>query len=227
MDIEHLNHLSPPLRERAINLEEVMGLEIQVRIDVTRASLACNVEVACVEILTPANDYFPEPSVFHELLHIERFKISGIPQIRSSDKYLGPPQLDDGLKKLDNALEHLIIVPCELQTFPARYDYWVDKHSHHVGELRSSQRSDEEIVVWGSCAQAFARHVLNNQKLVNDIELALTQRSLHKRLHKLTNKILENINVKRNLVLYCIEEIGITREQVCFKDVRDGTIEAL
>jgi len=69
--------------------------------------------------------HFPNVSVFHELQHIRRVFLEGVPRITACEDFeLWSPQLDTALAKLDNNLEHLVIVPRELEVYPERRAYW-------------------------------------------------------------------------------------------------------
>lgn len=73
-------------------------------------------------ILLRSKDVFPPHDVLHELLHIERLWVEGIPQLmpRHDPKGARGRIATD----IENALEHLVIVPREAHYGFDPYPYW-------------------------------------------------------------------------------------------------------
>jgi len=129
MEQAYLDQLPEDLQLLVEKIEHTFGAPIAVAVDAEKAAesaeqvdhLECNVDVHGAELLIPAPEHFPESSVLHELLHAQRFLLEGVPQIVACDDYLGwSPAFQTALTRLDNALEHLVIVPDELLQRPER-----------------------------------------------------------------------------------------------------------
>lgn len=87
--------------------------------------MACEVDWGLARILVPAANQFRPWSVFHELLHIRRFLVEGIPELVDCTDYEPwTPEIGTTLTKHDNAFEHLVIVPLELEAYPERRQHW-------------------------------------------------------------------------------------------------------
>jgi hypothetical protein len=85
-------------------------------------SLAAHVTPTSATILLRSKDVFPPHDVLHELLHIERMWVEGIPQLmpRHDPKGTRSKIAQD----VENALEHLVIVPREANYGFDPYPYW-------------------------------------------------------------------------------------------------------
>jgi len=85
-------------------------------------SLAARVTPTSATILLRSKDVFPPHDVLHELLHIERLWVEEIPQLvpRHDPKGTRSKIATD----IENALEHLIIVPREANYGFDPYPYW-------------------------------------------------------------------------------------------------------
>jgi hypothetical protein len=88
--------------------------------------LAARCEPDDVAFLLPRHDFPADPgSIAHELLHIRRFGLEAVPMLESSDQVV---DFDGSFSvivgTLGNALEHLVIVPIEIDLVPERRDYW-------------------------------------------------------------------------------------------------------
>jgi hypothetical protein len=130
---EYLNRLGDLVRSLVREMEAQIGFEITVKVDAAEdrqppsehRGMRCEMDEYKAEISTANTDYFPDASVFHELQHIRRFLVDGIPKLIVCEDYqLWSPQLDEAILHLDNNLEHLVIIPIELREFPERRAYW-------------------------------------------------------------------------------------------------------
>jgi hypothetical protein len=133
MQNEYLSLLPNDLKEIVEATEQVIGFPIDVVVDPTRARgvpgeadpLACLVDLASARLLIPSADWFPPGSVFHELMHIQRFLVEGIPRITDCEDFeQWTPAMGTALTMHDNCIEHLVIVPKELHRFPDRREHW-------------------------------------------------------------------------------------------------------
>jgi hypothetical protein len=85
-------------------------------------SLAARVTPTSAMIVLRSKDVFPPHDVLHELLHIERMWVEGIPQLvpKHDPKGTRSKIAND----IENALEHLVIVPREANYGFDPYPYW-------------------------------------------------------------------------------------------------------
>lgn len=70
------------------------------------------------------NGYFPDGAVRHELLHVRRFYVERVPKLALAEAVVWDKGLSDALGLLDNAIEHILIVPEELSFHPERRGHW-------------------------------------------------------------------------------------------------------
>jgi hypothetical protein len=129
---EYLARLSEPIQNFVRDTEACSGLEITVVLDAKQndggsngqGKLAIEIEAQRVLLFAPTNGYFPDGAVRHEVLHVERFHCKGIPKLVLADSASWNEAVSQGLCALDNAIEHVVIVPVELQLHPDRREHW-------------------------------------------------------------------------------------------------------
>jgi hypothetical protein len=80
-----------------------------------KGMLKARVDPLPVRIYFPTNGYFSNGAVWHELPHIRRALVDSVPFITSEIGYA---------EELDNAIEHLFIVPEEISRYPERIFHW-------------------------------------------------------------------------------------------------------
>lgn len=171
-------------------LEAETALQIEVTVDPAQAKgrpdepdpLACQMSASCARILVPAEGYFPAGSVLHELLHLQRVLVEGVPRLVVADTLsdeLWSPRLVDSLVAQDNALEHLVIVPREMDLLPERRDYWEAKMVRVWGDLAAAgmgslaDRREAALANW-----FFLRHVLPGSPSTETAETVLASLGL-------------------------------------------------
>ncbi len=132
MQPEYLARLSEPVQKFILEVEEGAAVEIKVILDPNQneggtsgqGKLAVNIKARSIHIFAPTNGYFPDGAVRHEVLHVRRFHVEGVPKLALADS----EELDKGFSNvlvgLDNAIEHVVIVPMELQLHPERREHW-------------------------------------------------------------------------------------------------------
>jgi hypothetical protein len=109
-------------------IEGFANREIAVEVDgrpvsptsVNPDRLAAQVTHTSATILLRSRDVFPAHDVLHELLHIERFWVEGIPQVLPRND----PSRITITGDIENAIEHLIIVPREAEYGFDPFSYW-------------------------------------------------------------------------------------------------------
>ncbi|MGF6369736.1 hypothetical protein OKW40_002486 [Paraburkholderia sp. RAU6.4a] len=145
--------------------EQQSGLVIQVEVDPARgATVACHVDERGATLLVSRQEFFQPAPVMHELLHMRRFLVDGVPQIVVNEDYNDwTPELERGLTNLDNGLEHLVIVPEEILRFPVRRQYWAGVMARKLEEIRVNPLNPDDrrrhaLVNW-----LFIHHVLMDE----------------------------------------------------------------
>lgn len=132
MQPEYLALLSEPVQQFIFEVEEDAGVEIKVILDPNQneggtagqGKLAVNIKAQSIQLFAPTNGYFPEGAVRHEVLHVRRFHVEGVPKLALADSEEWDKGYSDSLCDLDNAIEHIVIVPVELQYHPERRAHW-------------------------------------------------------------------------------------------------------
>lgn len=130
---DYLDRLSPEVQAFVREVEETSGVTIEIKLDACRAGrgpdgtgiLACDIDDRGATLLVPSEEYFPDGGVVHEVLHIRRILVEGVPRLADNpDSGLSSPEVCQGLVNLDNALEHLIVVPEEFFRRPESAERW-------------------------------------------------------------------------------------------------------
>ncbi|MCX5545717.1 hypothetical protein M3A49_40990 [Paraburkholderia sp. CNPSo 3076] len=132
MQSEYLARLSEPVRQFVLEVEEGAGVEINVILDpklneggtTDQGNLAVVVKAQSIQLFAPTNGYFPDGAVRHEVLHVRRFHVDGVPKLAFADSEPWDKGFSDALGELDNAIEHVLTVPEELRFHPERREHW-------------------------------------------------------------------------------------------------------
>jgi len=188
--------LSPHIRKFVEHIELVIGFEIIVNFNpeldlggpFKKGILKTEIHPNSAKIHAPTNGYFPDGAVLHELLHIERFLIKKVPRISLAERVLHNPRLENALVSLDNTIEHLIIVPEEIRTYPERRAHWEAITErvwlHEIPQIQDTQ--DKHIfaslnwaflhmVLPGSPTTELARNWLNRENIYVLVESFYSQ----------------------------------------------------
>lgn len=174
MQAEYLSRLGDVVRALVTEIEGRIGFEITVKVDPTgdmhtaseHRGMRCEMDQYKAEIATASIDYFPDASVFHELQHIRRFLVDGIPKITMCEDYEPwNPQLESAILHLDNNLEHLVIIPIELREFPQRRAYWEQAFEAQTGRLLTGELSETDRRWAASLVSASVDHLGLGQKV--------------------------------------------------------------
>lgn len=163
---EYLDRLSDSVQEFIREVETLAGVEIEVlpsikqndRGPTRQGALEIVINAQNIQLFAPTNGYFPDGAVRHEILHVRRFHIEGVPKLALADEEQWDGRYSDALGALDNAIEHLVIVPVELQFHPERREHWEAVMRNVYSELPDAPESDRRLAV---CLHwTFLRHVL-------------------------------------------------------------------
>lgn len=132
MQSEYLVRLSKPVQQLVLEVEEGAGVKINVILDPNlneggtsgQGNLAVVINAESIQLFAPTNGYFPDGAVRHEVLHVRRFHVDGVPKLALADSEKWDKGFSDALGELDNAIEHAVIVPEELQFHSDRRKHW-------------------------------------------------------------------------------------------------------
>jgi hypothetical protein len=206
MQPEFLARLSAPVQHHIREVEARAGVAIEVVLEPYGNAppqpgpdhLAIVIESRRVQLFAPSNGYFPDGAVRHELLHMERFHVSGVPQLRLHDDVPWDEGWADVLGALDNAIEHVVIVPRELQWHPERMAHWEGVMQRVWSDFTSmspDQRPLAACIHW-----SFLRHVLPNSQLVPVAVAVMTQYGLLELAEAFAERYLSALDRKEAMV---------------------------
>lgn len=166
MQTEYLALLSESVKEFVLEVEDAAGIQIQViqdaRLNSGGPTGGGNLEVVInaqrVEIFAPTNGYFPDGAVRHEVLHVKRFHLDRVPKLALSDEVDWDKSFSDALGAIDNAIEHIDIVPIELELHPERRRHWEAVMTNVCANLHTVPIAERRLAV---CLHwSFMTHVL-------------------------------------------------------------------
>jgi hypothetical protein len=169
MQPSYLTRLGAPVQDFVRELEQRANIDIQVLPDprlnrggpLGQGHLEVLVEGRRNFIFVPTNGYFPDGAVRHELLHIKRFHVDGVPKLTAAARGRGGI-LPDAMGRLDNAIEHIALVPRELRLHPERREHWEAVLEGVCSELSDVPREELNLAL---CMHwTFLRHVLPGSK---------------------------------------------------------------
>jgi len=172
MQPEYLARLSEPVQQFILEVEEGAGVGINVILDpkqndggtTGQGKLAVVINAQSIQLFAPTNGYFPDGAVRHEVLHVQRFHVEGVPKLALADSEEWDKRFSDALGDLDNAIEHVVIVPVELQFHPERREHWEAVMGNVCSELPHVPEGERRLAV---CMHwTFLRRVLPNSPQV-------------------------------------------------------------
>jgi hypothetical protein len=159
--------------------------------------LAADVTERAATIYLRSRDVCPAHDVLHEVLHIERLWLEGIPQVMPAHD----PELKTVTSAIENALEHLVIVPREAAFGFDPYPYWNE----------TSQRN-WQTYPWPTLTDVGARRMncllmwLTVSQLVNDdgvkahVERSLINEGLLDEARRFSARIVEKLPSKPHAI---------------------------
>lgn len=167
MQPSYLDRLEAPVQDFVRELEQRANIDIQVLPDPRlnrggpfgQGHLEVLIEERRNFIFAPTNGYFPDGAVRHELLHVKRFQVDGVPKLTVATAARRRDGVSpDAMGHLDNAIEHIAIVPWELRLHPERREHW-EAVLHGVC-LALTDVPREELKLALCMHWTFLRHVL-------------------------------------------------------------------
>lgn len=89
MQTEYLALLSEPVQQFTLEVEEAARVYINVIPDpqlneggpTGQGNLEVNIQAQSIQLFAPTNGYFPNGAVRHEVLHVQRFHVEGVPKL--------------------------------------------------------------------------------------------------------------------------------------------------
>ncbi|WP_175910698.1 hypothetical protein [Burkholderia sp. BCC1640] len=219
MDDRYRQQLPADLQALAQDIEGLSGFVIQVEVDAARrGTLASYVDERRATLLLPQEEFFQPASVMHELLHLRRFLVDGVPQIVVNDDYPDwTPELEGALTILDNGLEHLVIVPDEVARFPERRDYWAGVMTRvfediRVNPLTPDDRRRHTMLNW-----LFAHHMLMEAPQLEAADNLVHELGLRQQVDAFRNAVVPALAVKEEVVRRCVEQLEMPVAAVALK----------
>lgn len=138
--------------------------------------MACEFGKHKAVIRVPVDGPARRASVFHELLHLKRYFVDGVPKLVYCDDKHEFEGHDDArtpglFARLDNQIEHLFIVPRELARYGSERRYWEARMGALLGDPKLPD--DGAVVAW-----EFTHRVLKDGVLADAAQAQVQQRGL-------------------------------------------------
>jgi hypothetical protein len=217
MQPDYLARLPPQVQAFVHEVEADAGIDIEVAEEAGlndggpegEGKLRIKVHRNPVRLEAPTNGYFPPGGVVHEVLHMRRARVDGVPLLVGSDDC--DPDLEQGLFHMDNALEHLAIVPEELARNPERLDHWLavmrSKWSVDLPKLAGhpAQR------IWELVHWVFVREVLAGTDAIDTARALLAATGLQAEADAFADQLLAGLADKPKAVQLCMEHFGLPK----------------
>lgn len=206
MQAEFLKKLSQSVQNFVIEVEQSIGFEITVIPDIKQngggttkqGKLATNISQYHVQLFVPTNGYFPNGGVRHEVLHAKRFLLDGVPKLALADHVELDNQLANRLTALDNALEHLVIVPVEISLHPERGEHW--EIVLRDISLQLPEVPEEELRLAVFMHLTFIRHVLPKSPFADVLRRFAGDHNLLEGAEIFADQMLASLSNKEELV---------------------------
>ncbi|WP_157673078.1 hypothetical protein [Curvibacter sp. AEP1-3] len=178
--------------------------------------LAVEINARSVRLFAPSNGYFPDGAVRHEVLHVQRIHGHGVPRLVLAEQEPWDPVFSDALGALDNALEHIVIVPAELQFHPERREHWEAVMANVCLGLLDAP--EEERALAGCLHWTFLRHVLPNSPQVAMLGDYLNRYGLLEMADEFAGQVIAVLPSKEEMFrVLCRFFPGYPRQRVAFE----------
>lgn len=192
------------------DIEEALQLPIEFDHQPKRSKFGCTFESRRPIILAPTLDNLPEGSVIHELLHLKRWSIDGVKRLVASDSYF---ECDNDILKLDNAIEHIFILPEEIRRYPRRSGYWENTLQTKLRDVKKSKLPASDILGHCILCCAQARRVTRSISLHNGWKNYLVRSGQQRAVNHYLEKILAT-NSKEVVVDLMASVLKIPKEAI-------------
>jgi hypothetical protein len=218
----YLCRLGSEIQALVEDIERRSGIEICVETDDSRVGrnvgepdpLACVIDESEARLLVPSSTELSDGPVLHELLHIHRFLVEGVPQISvCEDRWT--PHLEQVFAQLDNNLEHLVIVPLEIQRIPERHGLWVKKFRRVLSQVRDGKlpKADQKfLAIYG---RFFVDYVLKDTTLLELSESILDTLGLQSEAEVFRQKIFSALSSKEAAIRVVVDLFKLDPSLIC------------
>ncbi|WP_422010905.1 hypothetical protein [Roseateles sp.] len=235
MQPEYLDRLNAPVRNFVLEVEQRAGITIQVIPDqglnrggpLGQGNLAVVIEDRRNIIFAPTNGYFPDGAVRHELLHLKRFHVDGVPKLAAAATPWGIPAISpDAIGALDNAIEHIVIVPWELQHHPERREHWEAVLQDVCDGLSDIPLAELRLAISMHCT--FLRHVLPGSRQAENVRAFAVEHGIFEAADQFAGQFLQAAASKENLVrllFHTFPEIPKEHAAMEYVSSRTGVIQ--
>lgn len=208
MQPEYLARLGQDVQEFVKAVETAAGLDIEVVPDATLnlrgplglGKLKVDIESGSVRISAPTDGYFPDGGVRHEVLHVKRLYVDKVPRLSLAESVHLDPALEGALVVADNALEHLAIVPIELQHHPERLPHWEAVMARMWGAVLPNAPSELDRRIDACLHWSFLRHALPASPTIRIAEGFLHQHTLMAEAEDFATEVLASLASKEAVV---------------------------
>jgi len=208
MQSDYLSRLSQSVRVFIEEVESAAGIPIEVIPNselntdgpVGNGKLKVVIEAHHVRIIAPTNGYFPNGGVRHEVLHVHRFHVEGVPRLALSESETFAPDFERSLVQVDNKLEHLIIVPIELRHHPERQVHWEAVMSRFWKDDIKNMRSDLDRRIDVCLHWTFMQHVMRTSSVVDAAHTVIKEHNLQSEAELFCDKLLPLLADKLTVV---------------------------
>lgn len=206
MQPQYLARLGRPVQEFIREVERKASLEIEVILEsklnnggpMALGNLEVDITDRRIQLFAPSNGYFPDGAVRHEVLHVQRFHVDGVPKLALARGTHWDTGLRDGLVRLDNAIEHIVIVPTELRFHPERRLHWEAVMRKVLSGLPSVPEGEGRLA---ACVHwTFLRHVLAGSPLIEKARRFLDEHDLAEEADVLADQLLFAVPNKEEMV---------------------------
>ncbi|MEI7970845.1 MAG: hypothetical protein WCJ69_17870 [Betaproteobacteria bacterium] len=228
------SRLSKAVQTFVDEVEAAAGLAIEVVEDAAlnsggpagQGKLKVDIEASRVRLFTPTNGYFPHGGVRHEALHVHRLHVDGVPRLALAEDGDWDPDFERALVGVDNALEHLIIVPIELRYHPERKAHWeaVMARAWHEDLPAAPSALDRRI---GACLHGcFLRHVLPDSPAMDAAIAFMEAHDLRAQAESFCDEAVSRLTNKLSVIQMFFDrfhEVSRTRAAVEYLNNRSGS----
>ena len=155
---------------------------------------------------------------------MQRFHIEGVPKLTLADEEKWDKGFSDALGALDNAMEHVAIVPLELQFHPERREHWEAVMSKVWSDFPSVP--DDERHLAACLHWTFLRHVLPGSPQIQIARNLLNVYALLEKADDFANQFLSVADRKEEMVRFVFltfPEIGKNRAALEYISSTTGT----
>jgi hypothetical protein len=218
MQADFESRLSADVRALVRETEQFIEAGIIVVVDSNRTRMACNIDEQGAQILVADAAYFPDASVFHELQHIRRILVDGIPRLAAWEDYKEwSPHLSTYFTRLDNNLEHLTIVPIELRAYPDRREYWKGRLTRMIARLNTDEMPLCERHRFAMLALLLAKEMLADEALENMVVDVLLEFNIEEQAERYYAEAIAALATKDQLACITFSYFALPIEAGCLE----------